>query len=356
LAHVDKRLVELARALALAPRFLVLDEPAAGLGEEDTARLADLLRRIAEVGVGVVLVEHDMDLVMAVSAHIVVLDAGRKIAEGGPDDIKHDPLVRAAYLGDGHGVERRRAGPLVVGPALLSIDRLAAGYGSIGVLEGLSLEVRQGEMVAVLGANGAGKTTLMRALTGLVRPTAGHIVFDGADMTSRPSSAIAASGLVLVPEGRQVFPELSVVDNLRLGAFARPTADREARIEELLHRFPRLAERRGQRAGLLSGGEQQMLAIARGLMARPRLLLLDEPSLGLAPLLVEQLYDTLAEIRDEGQTILLVDQMAVLALSVVDRAYVLGAGRIVAQGTAAEIAGNAELARAYLGVQELTVG
>jgi len=356
LAHVDKRLVELARGLALAPRFLVLDEPAAGLGEEDTARLGDLLQRIASLGVGVVLVEHDMDLVMAVSTHIVVLDAGRKIAEGAPEDIKRDPLVRAAYLGEGVGTERRRTGEVAAGPALLSVRGLAAGYGPIGVLDDLSLEVRQGEMVAVLGANGAGKTTLMRALTGLVRPTAGQIVFDGADMTQWPSSGIAATGLVLVPEGRQVFPELSVVDNLRLGAFARPTADREARIAGLLERFPRLAERKGQRAGLLSGGEQQMLAIARGLMARPRVLLLDEPSLGLAPLLVEQLYDTLAEIRDEGQTILLVDQMAALALSVVDRAYVLGSGRIVAQGTGAEIAGNAELARAYLGVQELTVG
>jgi ABC-type branched-subunit amino acid transport system ATPase component len=204
-------------------------------------------------------------------------------------------------------------------------------------------------MVAVLGPNGAGKSTLMRALSGLGRPVAGDIRFLGHAIESLDASEIAARGLVLVPEGRQVFPELSVIDNLLLGAYARPDKDTAARAEQLLDRFPRLRERMHQRAGLLSGGEQQMLAIARGLMARPRVLMLDEPSLGLAPKLVENLFDLLAQLRDEGVTLLLVDQAAVMALSVADRAYVLQSGSIVHSGSAADLRSDPALAEAYLG-------
>jgi branched-chain amino acid transport system ATP-binding protein len=353
LPHVDKRLVEIARALALAPSVLLLDEPAAGLDEADTERLAQLLTDLARFGILVLLVEHDMTLVMGVSDHVVVLDAGAKIAEGAPRAVAADPAVLKAYLGEGAQADRGRRVPRPTAALeLLATRSLSAGYGAANVLRDVAVAVAQGELVAVLGPNGAGKSTLMRALSGLGRPVEGEIRFLGEPIERHDANSVAALGLVLVPEGRQVFPELSVIDNLLLGAYARPDGDTAQRAEQLLDRFPRLRERQHQRAGLLSGGEQQMLAIARGLMARPRVLMLDEPSLGLAPKLVEGLYDLLAELRDEGVTILLVDQAAVMALSVADRAYVLQSGRIVHSGSARELRSDPALAQAYLGNHE----
>ena len=346
LPHVDKRLVEIARALATRPAVLLLDEPAAGLSREDKERLSRLLRRIADSGVAVVLVEHDMAVVMGISDRVVVLDAGVRIAAGTPAEVQADPAVKKAYLG-----ERRReltAGRATPGEALLEIGRLSAGYGAEPVLKDIDLRVREREMVAVLGANGAGKSTLMRAIAGLHRPVSGGLAFGREDLADLPAHKVVARGVVLVPEGRQVFPELSVRDNLRLGAYLRG-AD-ETRIEAMLERFPRLRARIEQRAGLLSGGEQQMLAIARGLMAEPRLLLLDEPSLGLAPAVVDDLFAALDKLRAESATILLVDQMAGLALALADRAYVLEGGRIVASGTPSEIARDGALEKAYLAV------
>jgi ABC-type branched-subunit amino acid transport system ATPase component len=202
--------------------------------------------------------------------------------------------------------------------------------------------------VAVLGANGAGKSTLMRALSGLHRPVGGEILFQNGPIKHLPAHRIVACGVVLVPEGRQVFPELSVLDNIRLGGFLRGEVP-ASEVEALLERFPRLRERLHQRAGLLSGGEQQMLALARGLMAKPKLLLLDEPSLGLAPQVIEDLFASLDRLRAEKVTILLVDQMAGLALPLADRAYVIEAGRISASGSAAQIAADGSLEKAYLG-------
>src|SRR6185503_15217054 len=260
-----------------------------------------------------------------------------------------DPAVKKAYLGEDHGrpvAHRVASGDL--GGKLLDVVALRAGYGAEPVLKGIDLDVRGREMVAVLGANGAGKSTLMRALSGLHRPVQGGIAFDGADLSRLPAHKVVARGIVLVPEGRQVFPELSVLDNLKLGAFLRKEAP-AAEVERMLERFPRLRERLHQRAGLLSGGEQQMLAIARGLMARPRLLLLDEPSLGLAPQVINDLFAALDRLRAEEATILLVDQMAGLALALADRAYVIDGGAIVASGSAAEIAAAGALEKAYLG-------
>ncbi|WP_018698256.1 branched-chain amino acid ABC transporter ATP-binding protein/permease [Amorphus coralli] len=349
LAHIDKRLVEIARALAFDPEIVLLDEPAAGLGDEDTAHVARLLRRLADAGLTVILIEHDMSLVMGISDHVLVLDSGAKIAEGPPAVVRQDPRVLAAYLGEGASAMPARTAFVKAGEVALAVEGLSASYGASEVLHGLDLSIASGELVAVLGANGAGKSTLMRTLSGLHRPVDGRIAFRGEAVEHLSADRIARRGLVLVPEGRQVFPELTVVQNIRLGAYGRPPADLDAEVERMLDRFPRLRERQAQRAGLLSGGEQQMLAIARGLVARPEVLLLDEPSLGLAPALIEELYAILAGLRDEGATILLVDQMAEMALAIADRAYVLSSGRIVSSGTPAEIRDSRLLEEAYLG-------
>jgi branched-chain amino acid transport system ATP-binding protein len=350
LPHVDKRLVEIARALAIRPRVLLLDEPAAGLSAQDTDKLGQLLQRIAETGIAVIIIEHDMRLVMGISDHIYVLDAGRRIADGPPASVRANADVRKAYLGESDFVGRSRSDAWRPGEeAVLGVENLTASFGAAPVLEGIELSVHDGEMVAVLGANGAGKSTLMRTVAGLHSPDEGSVLFLGRNITSFATSRIAGDGLVLVPEGRQVFPELSVVDNIRLGAYARRDFNVETGVEEMLNRFPKLRERAGNRAGLLSGGEQQMLAIARGLVAGPKILMLDEPSLGLAPQLINELFEVLAQLRDEGITILLVDQMASLALAVADRGYILESGRVVHEGSAREIQEDPALERAYLG-------
>jgi branched-chain amino acid transport system ATP-binding protein len=234
---------------------------------------------------------------------------------------------------------------------LTAID-LTAGYGALPVLHRPNFQVRPGEMVALIGANGAGKSTIMRAVAGLLRPIGGAVILEDSRIERVEAHHIAARELALVPEGRQVFPELTVYDNLELGANTRDAVDYAAEIETLLKRFPRLRDRLDNRAGLLSGGEQQMLAIARGMMAKPRILLLDEPSLGLAPGMINELFDILAELRDEGITILLVDQMAVLALAVADRGYVIDSGRLVREDSAINLASDPEVEAAYLGHAE----
>jgi branched-chain amino acid transport system ATP-binding protein len=351
LSHVDRRFVEIARALATDPDVLLLDEPAAGLSREDKQKVGELLRDIAEAGVGVLLVEHDMRLVMGISDQVVVLDAGKLLATGAPREIQRNEAVKQAYLGESMGAASHAARSHAVNDEAreaLGVGKLTAGYGADPVLHEVSFTLREGETLALLGANGAGKSTLMRSLAGLHRPVRGGIHVHGAEASGLTAERVVALGLVLVPEGRQVFPELSVLDNIRLGAFL-DRADIDSRVEAVLERFPPLRARIRQRAGLLSGGEQQMLAIARGLMARPKILLLDEPSLGLAPKIIEDLFAALERLRGEKMTLLVVDQMAGLALALADRACIIESGRIVAQGSAAEIAGDPALAEAYLG-------
>jgi branched-chain amino acid transport system ATP-binding protein len=233
---------------------------------------------------------------------------------------------------------------------LLEVGNLVAGYGAADVLRGIDLMVGAGEIVAVLGANGAGKSTLNRTISGVVRARAGTIRFDGAAIEREAPAAIVARGLVQVPEGRRIFPNLSVRDNLDLGSYRRARARRAVNRDRVFAIFPRLRDRLAQRAGTLSGGEQQMLAIGRGLMAEPRLIILDEPSLGLSPLLVEELFGLIAQLRAEGLSVLLVEQNVVESLAVAQRAYTLEQGRFALSGTAAEIAADPQLKRAYLGM------
>jgi ABC-type branched-subunit amino acid transport system ATPase component len=327
----------------------MLDEPAAGLGEADTRRVGELLRRIAAMGVAVLIIEHDMSLVMGISDHVVVLDAGRRIVAGTPADVRANRDVRAAYLGEGELAIARTGARRGDGAVVLAVDDVAAGYGAIPVLSGIRLDVKRGELVALLGANGAGKSTLMRAIAGLHRPVSGRVLLLGRDIGLYAAHRIARSGVTLVPEGRQVFAELSVTDNVLMGALALGRRAAAGEVERVIARFPMLDKLRDKRAGLLSGGEQQMLAIARGLAARPQIVMLDEPSLGLAPAIVEGLYQVLEQLRAEGTTILLVDQMARLALSIADRAYVIQSGRVVQQGSADDVRNDAALEKAYLG-------
>ena len=232
---------------------------------------------------------------------------------------------------------------------MLEVRALRAGYGAIEVLRGVDLAVDAGEIVALLGSNGAGKSTLNNNISGLYRPFGGAIRFDGADITGAPSMRIVEAGLVQVPEGRRVFPNLSVRENLELGSYRRGRAARAKNIDRVLSIFPRLGERLVQSAGTLSGGEQQMLAIGRGLMSEPKLLILDEPSLGLSPLLVEEMFALIGRLNRDGLAILLVEQNVVQSLAVAHRAYVLENGRIALSGKADDLAQDPELRKSYLG-------
>ncbi|MDZ4806136.1 MAG: ABC transporter ATP-binding protein [Candidatus Eisenbacteria bacterium] len=234
--------------------------------------------------------------------------------------------------------------------ALLKVRDLRVAYGGIQALRGVSLDVREGEIVTLIGANGAGKTTLLRSISGLIRPRSGSIQYTNCDLCREPAHRIVKRGLCHVPEGRMVFANLTVRENLQLGAYLRNDSREVAGdLESMYTLFPRLRERMSQSAGTLSGGEQQMLAIARALMGRPKVLLMDEPSLGLAPLLVQEIFRTIREINAAGMTILLVEQNAHMALSVAHRGYVLETGEIVLQGPARELASNEDVKKAYLG-------
>ncbi len=237
---------------------------------------------------------------------------------------------------------------------MLKIENLQAGYGKVQVLHGVTIDVPKGKIVTLIGSNGAGKTTTMRAISGMIKPTAGSITLSGANITGQASYQIAKRGLAHSPEGRRVFPTLSVLDNIRLGAFARYTGARtkgdvEADLQRALEMFPRLKERTSQLAGTLSGGEQQMLAMARAVMLNPEVFLLDEPSMGLAPILVEEVFNIISRLKAQGVTMLLVEQFAAAALNVADYGYVLENGRVSVHGPADKLKGDPAVQAAYLG-------
>jgi branched-chain amino acid transport system ATP-binding protein len=346
-----QRRVEIARALSMKPSLLLLDEPAAGLDGPETSRLGELLHAVRDrFHVSMLLVDHDMSLVMRVCDYVYVLDFGKVLAKGRPAVIRDDPKVIAAYLGEEsrkQPSQTRAAGSASDDPPLLEVKQLAAGYGHLEVIRDVNLFVRPGEVVACIGANGAGKTTTLRAISGMIRPRAGRVVFGGRDVTGSSPESISRLGLVHIPEGRGLFPRLSVEDTLRL---VSNSTGRQVDVAEAYKHFPRLRERRRQAVGTLSGGEQQMVALARAILARPRLVMVDEMSQGLAPTVVHQLFEILRVFRDQGIAVLLVEQFVESALDVADRAYVFGHGAIGHEGSAAEIRADRKLVSgSYLG-------
>jgi ABC-type branched-subunit amino acid transport system ATPase component len=332
--------------------------------------MRELIESLNKDGLTVLLIDHDMRLVMGVCTRVAVLNFGKKIADSTPKEVSTDAGVIKAYLGTGgehevssapgasgvdeavEVVEAAATSRPVVEPenAILEVRDLSVSYGAVNAVRGASMRVARGEVVALIGANGAGKSTILNTLSGLIRPSSGIAVFDGLDLTVASPSAIVRRGLIQVPEGREILARQTVLENLELATWARrdgAAATRE--IEAAMKRFPILGERRALRAGTLSGGEQQMLAIARGLLARPRLLLLDEPSLGLAPQMVDEVFAAIAEIHKDGTTILLVEQNALRALAIADRAYVIETGQILMTGSGDELLHNPAVRRAYLG-------
>ena len=345
LSHGDQRLLEIALALATRPELLLLDEPLAGLAAHERVRVADLIRTLHR-SLTIVLIDHDIDQVLALSDRITVLHQGRVIAEGGPAEIQQNADVQTAYLGHLKLAAAAGAGGAPAGgEPLLRVEGVDAFYGKSHVLHGVSLDVFPGELVALLGRNGAGKTTTLAAITGVVPPRRGRVVYRGAELAGRPPEAIARLGIGLVPQGRRIFPNLSVLENLQIAR----RGDRGFTLERVFATFPPLHALRGARGATLSGGELQLLAIARALMGNVDALLLDEPFEGLAPAIVEVVWNVLREIKGET-TILLVEQNADLALALADRAYVISNGSIVWSGAARALHADEELRLRLLGV------
>ena len=351
-SYANRRRIEIARALAARPALLLLDEPAAGMNTAETLELQTQLVALRAAGQTMLLVEHKLDLVRALADRVIVLDGGSKIFDGSPHDFASDPAVLDAYVGrsipapasaTANVMETSELAPL------LSLTDIDVAYGAFAALTGVSLTVGAGEIVSLLGGNASGKSTTMKAILGLRRPGRGRIEFAEHDITRAATSARIRLGMASVPEARRIFPALSVDDNLRTGAFVRGGAPASEDFERVFTLFPRLAERRRQAGGTLSGGEQQMLAIGRALMSRPRLLCLDEPTMGLAPRFVERVLDALVSINRSGTSILIVEQNVALALGIAQRGYVLAGGAIVATGSAAELRDSEIVRTAYLG-------
>jgi len=380
------RLVEMARALATSPAVLLLDEPSSGLNHEETNGLGQVLQHLALEGMGILLVEHDMNLVMAICARVDVLDNGQVIARGDPGTVRANRAVQEAYLGGETETAESDAPParIVTFPSArstgdaaaapdgepvgsgssegdarssssvaLSAAGVRAGYGRIEVLHGISLEVPKGSAVALLGPNGAGKTTLLKAISGQLALTAGTVEVEGRRLGRNATEHLARSGVCMIPEGRSIFPNLTVAENLLMYTFRRAGLKSAWVEERAMERFPALGRRRKQLAGTLSGGEQRMLSMARALTTDPEILLLDELSMGLAPLIVEELYGVVGQlVASEKLTIIMVEQFVQTALSFADYAAIMVNGELVKSGTPSEI--RSDVVGAYLGTEGAT--
>ncbi len=348
-----KRL-ELARALALRPRLLLLDEIAAGLVETEVHELVGLIKRLRSQVESMVIVEHVLDVIHECADRVVVLDRGQKLLEGDVATVMADPQVVAAYLGTGGAAGEQVRPPhalrAVAAEPLLRVHGVTAAYGHSRALTEVSIEIGEGEIVGLLGANGAGKTTTARVLSGMLAPLSGEIRFAGRRLEGRPAHEFVAAGIAHCMEGRRIFGELSVEENLLVGGRTAPSkSEREKRLHEVYELFEVLKEKRQQSGKDLSGGQQQQLAVGRALMAAPRLMLLDEISLGLAPLIVDRVYEALAEINRRGVAMLVVEQNVERGLTLADHVYVLEKGRIALAGTPAEVRGDPRLRALYVG-------
>lgn len=400
LSYANRRRTEIARAHISEPKLLLLDEPTAGMNQSETAEVLQQLQHLKAQGHTILLVEHKIDLVTALSDKVLAMDGGRIIAQGDPDDVRKNPQVVEAYLGKRRSVAKKKAidsrGVLNIqnalptaqtteqnldgvseqlasstrdraineqqesgqpnpiaheGSPLLTLQDVDVFYGQVHALQHISIEIPQGAIVSLLGGNASGKSTTMKTILGLKHPKNGSIHYDGADITSVSTRHRVIAGIAAVPEARRVFPQMTVQENLLAGGYTRKKSDeRLADVAQMYERFPRLKERRNQQAGTMSGGEQQMLAFARALMSHPRLICMDEPTMGLSPRLVEDVLEQIAKLRDElGVSVLMVEQQAELALSIADYGYVLQNGSIRLQGEASSLLNNPQVQEAYLG-------
>ena len=341
LPHGDERRLGVARALATEPRFVLMDEPAAGLPEAEVPAFAEVVRSVRdEHDAGVLLIDHNMALIMDVCDRIQVLDHGRTLAEGSPSEIRGNLDVAAAYLGRVGGASSDDCS---------SSRGLEVAYGGVAAVRGCRSSVAPGEIVGLIGPNGAGKSTTLHAIMGLVPPAGARSASAAARCAGARPSPIARSGVALVPEGRRLFGELTVEENLRLGLAARHARTApEDDVAEIVELFPVVEEFRAPTCGALSGGQQQQLAIARALVARPSILLLDEPSLGLAPTIVDLVFSTLETIRDRGLGVLLVEQRAQRTVALADRTHVLANGELRLTLTPDDAADTDRMVAAYL--------
>ena len=397
LSYANRRRTEIARAHVSSPDILVLDEPTAGMNQSETAEVLQQLLVLKAQGQTMLLVEHKIDLIEALCDQVIAMDGGRIIASGLPKQVSADPRVITAYLGDRRprndapmngqadvlarqnalapvtaaepidGQDPDSTGTRLRAKAeasddegkptaegerpLLSLDGVDVSYGPVKALDHVSLRIPQGGIVSLLGGNASGKSTTMKTILGLLAPKEGTIRLDGQEITHTPTKDRVRSGIASVPEARRVFAAMSVEENLRMGAYTQGKRNQiEQDLDTIYERFPRLAERRGQQAGTLSGGEQQMLAFGRALMSHPRLICMDEPTMGLSPKLVDQVLEQIASLRDQlGISILLVEQQAELALSIADYGYVLQNGLIRLEGPARQLLNDERVRQAYLG-------
>lgn len=380
LSYANRRRTEIARAHISEPKLLLLDEPTAGMNQSETAEVLQQLQHLKAQGHTILLVEHKIELVTALSDHVIAMDGGRIIAYGEPDEVRNNPQVVESYLGKRREIRKTtvatgqkdilakqnaiEADDAVAKveepasksaeqrePALLTLDNVDIYYGQVHALQGVSIEVPKGAIVSLLGGNASGKSTTMKTILGLNHPKNGKLIYEGNDITQLSTRHRVQGGIAAVPEARRIFPAMTVEENLLTGAYTRPKGSNiDDDIAQMYERFPRLKERRAQQAGTMSGGEQQMLAFARALMSHPKIICMDEPTMGLSPKLVEDVLEQIAKLRDElGVSVLMVEQQAELALSIADYGYVLQNGRIRLHGKASELLHNPAVQEAYLG-------
>ena len=335
LPYGAQRRLEIVRALATNPKLLLLDEPAAGMNPSETSELMDNIVRIRDMfNIAILLIGY-------LRGH-----CGAQLRQ---DNRQGDPARHTKQPAGHRGISWQTGRGGVSGMAMLKISDLNVYYGSIHAVKGISFEVEEGEIVTLIGANGAGKSTTLNTVAGLLRPRSGSIEFEGESLVGVPTHKMVSKGIALCPEGRRIFQDMTVRENLEMGAFTRSEEESLEMRKRVYESFPRLKERRTQAGGTLSGGEQQMLAMGRALMSKPKLMMLDEPSMGLAPILVQEIFAIIKELNEKGTTILLVEQNASMALSIANRAYVLETGRISMSGDANDLLHDERVRQAYLG-------